>query len=201
MADKTTTPDWYDVRFDPYCLAVGRIAGIWAQLEFIINQAIWELANVEVGVGACLTAQIVIIGSRMRALLSLLDYRGASESNLKLLRKLTRDIEGLGRQRNRWVHDPASLETDTGILKRVNVTADQRLDFKFYQTNIREMDRLHADIRDAIQKFTALFENACAESPPWSRTQYELSPLGIRSGRLKEPSPPTPSSPPESSPG
>jgi hypothetical protein len=59
MTGEPTTPDWYDSRFDPYCLAVGRIAGIWAQMEFIINQAIWEL--MEVGAGACLTAQIVVI--------------------------------------------------------------------------------------------------------------------------------------------
>ena len=55
-------PDWYDKRFDPYVIAVGRIANIWAQLEFNINQAIWELCNVETGAGACVTSQIGSIG-------------------------------------------------------------------------------------------------------------------------------------------
>jgi hypothetical protein len=51
--------DWYDARFDPYMLAVGKIATVWAGLEFAINQAIWELCNVEAPVGACVTAQLI----------------------------------------------------------------------------------------------------------------------------------------------
>jgi len=57
-----TDEEWYDPRFNPYMQAVGKIATVWAGLEFSINQAIWELCNVEAAAGACITAQLIGAG-------------------------------------------------------------------------------------------------------------------------------------------
>lgn len=63
IIEEEDAEDWhYDTRFDPYMLRVGRVAVVWAALEFAINQAIWQLANVEAGAGACITSQIIITG-------------------------------------------------------------------------------------------------------------------------------------------
>src|SRR5262245_27991473 len=40
---------------DQYYLGIGRVAACWAYFELIVNHAIWELANVEQYVGACIT--------------------------------------------------------------------------------------------------------------------------------------------------
>src|ERR1700722_17968754 len=97
--------DWYDARFDPYMRAVGKIATMWGALEFAINQAIWELCNVEAAAGACITSQLIGSGPRMRAFISLIDFRAHDskcENEEKLItqfNKLTQKIDGLGRQR------------------------------------------------------------------------------------------------------
>jgi hypothetical protein len=172
--------DWYDNRFDRYFTAVGRIAGIWAQLEFVINDAIWELANVESGAGACITAQIIPSNSRMRALISLVHYRGAKQELITDLNRFRHDIDGLGQQRNRFIHDPASINRETGEVSRVNVTADLKLDFSYHPVDYNKMSSLHTEIRIAITRFDALYNRILNELPPWPKTQYERSPLGIR---------------------
>ncbi|MGH9438802.1 MAG: hypothetical protein ACRD22_13145 [Terriglobia bacterium] len=205
MTDDTAEFDWYDARFDLYAQAVGRIAGTWAQLEFAINQAIYQLANVEAGIGACITAQIIIIGPRMRALIALIDYRfGDSASNDKLMKKLNhfiQKVEGLARQRNRFVHDPVTLNKVTGILSRVEVTADRRLVFDFQPVNLKEMDSLHKKIRATIVEFDKIFEECIAALPPWPQTQFERSPRGVRRQRSQDNDPPIPPLPPQPSRG
>jgi hypothetical protein len=175
--------DWYDKRFDHYVTAVGRIAGIWAQLEFAINDAIWELANVESGAGACITAQIIPSNSRMRAFISLVHYRGAQQELLADLNRFSNSIEELGRRRNRFIHDPAGIDQETGEIKRVNVTADRRLDFSFHPVDYDKMASLHAEIKMAITRFRDLYNRVLDEVPAWPKTQFERSPLGIRMAR------------------
>jgi len=172
--------DWYDNRFDRYVTAVGRIAGIWAQLEFVINDAIWELANVESGAGACITAQIIPSNPRMRALISLVHYRGAKQELLTELNRFRHHIDGLGQQRNRFIHDPAGIDRETGEIKRVNVTAELQLDFSYHHVDYDKMASLHTEIKTAITQFRDLYKRVLDEVPPWPKTQYERSPLGIR---------------------
>jgi hypothetical protein len=75
-------PDWYDNSFDPYCLELGRLSTIWAALEHAIDQLIWELSCVAPNIGACLTAQMIGPGPRMRALLALVHALGGDDSLL-----------------------------------------------------------------------------------------------------------------------
>jgi len=180
MVEVPPNPDWYDARFDPYLIQVGRIATMWGDLEFAVNQSIWELANVEPSVGACLTAQLVTIGSRMRALLALLHFRDAEDELLKEFSRLDNKIEGLGRQRNRWVHDPVALGRG-GELRRIHVTADKRLDYAVKDADLVEMHELHVKIREASLEFRALYKKARDALPPWPRTQFEQAPRSILS--------------------
>jgi hypothetical protein len=110
MADDPTTPEWHDTRFDPYILAVGRITTLWASLEWELNQTIWELANIELGAGACITSQIFTVSSRMRCIIALVHYRHGSNDLLGDLEKFMRKVEGLSRQRNRYIHDPSEAK-------------------------------------------------------------------------------------------
>ncbi|MGD0141609.1 MAG: hypothetical protein ABSC92_00460 [Rhizomicrobium sp.] len=174
---------WYDSRFDPYLVAVGRIAGIWAQLEFLINDAIWELANVEGGAGACLTAQIVSSNGRIKALVSLVHYRGARDELLKAFNKFGSDVDDLGRQRNRFVHDPVGINKDTGELFRVNVTADRKLDSSLKVADFSAMAALHREIAQTCTRFGLLYGRALNELPPWPRKQFASSPRGILASR------------------
>jgi len=186
MADQLPIDDWYDPRFDPYMTAVGRIATTWAALEFSINQAIWEISNVEAGIGACVTAQLVVIGPRLRALTALVHYRGGNDNLISAFNRFGTQAEGLSRQRNRYVHDSISIDVETAELKRTNVTADRRLDFAFHAVDLKDMQKLHQQIRATVIRFDELVVRALSELPPFPRTQYGRSPVGIRRHRKSQ---------------
>jgi hypothetical protein len=176
-----------DSRFDAYALAVGRIAIGWANLEFVINQAIWELANVEAAAGACMTAQIISIGPRMNALTSLVDFRNGGADILKSLNKLAGDIDGLARQRNRFIHDYVALKENTGEFQRVEVTARRKVVFDYQKVDLAEMEKLQSKIVKATQAFDELYARINSEVSPWPRTQYHGSSIGVQSHRGKLP--------------
>src|SRR4029077_3089242 len=92
--------------FDPYFLAEGQLASKWAEFELVLNSAIWELANVEKLVGGCITSQMIGPAPRFRCLASLLNLRNAPAELVKELNSLSSRAEGLGGQRNRYLHDP-----------------------------------------------------------------------------------------------
>jgi|ERR1700722_730133 len=184
-----TDGDWYDPRFDSYMLAVGKIATVWAGLEFAINEAIWALCNVDAGAGACVTSQLIGPGPRMRALIALVDFRSrqpehpAEQTLISKLNKLQGRIEGLGRQRNNFIHQYPFIDTESGELSRLEVTADRQLKFDWVPADFDVMVALVSDIRRARSDFDAIFDSVLNEFVPWSRTQFEQSTRGVRSLR------------------
>jgi hypothetical protein len=181
--------DWYDVRFDPYMQAVGKIAIMWAALEYAISQAIWELCNVEAAAGACITAQLIGPGPRIRAFISLIDFRAHDpqcENEEKLItqfNKLAQRIEAFGRQRNSYIHHCAVIGVEKGDIKRLELSADRRLKFDYVPADLEAMEKLAGDIRQARIDFDANFERVLVEFSPWPRTQFEQSNRGFRSLR------------------
>ena len=182
MSESSETPDWHDSRFDPYLLRVGRIAGMFAQLEFLLNQALAELANTEIGAMACITAQVISPGQRVRALASLIHYRGGESAMLKKINSFGSKVENLARQRNRYVHDTSWLvgNPPEAHLKRLHITADRKYEFEQRSIDLKEMDDLHQKIRASILEFDEIREAYLAELPAWPRNQYERSPKALR---------------------
>jgi hypothetical protein len=111
--------------------AIGAVAAEWSLFEHAINRFIWELAEVEDEVGACITSQIISIRGRLDAAISLCRLRGAPDGLLKDLNRFAEASNGLGRQRNRIVHDTWSYGLTTGKTYRLEVTADKRPVFEF----------------------------------------------------------------------
>src|SRR3954467_10829696 len=73
-------PPPYDESFNEHMIALGRVAAMWADFEFLINESIWELANVERQVGACITAQLIGPAPRFRTLIALAHLRDANDA-------------------------------------------------------------------------------------------------------------------------
>jgi hypothetical protein len=179
-------------------VAIAEMAVRWSELEFTINDAIWELMNVERGAGACLTSQLIGPGPRIRCLVSLLKLRKAPQASIDAINSLTGDIESLGRQRNRYLHDPIMMRNDTGKLERLEATADRTLKYGFVPISAAEIAKVSDKILAAIDNFDRLYLETVAVTPPWPRTQFEQS-AGIarpRSGPDKSaevrPHPPEP---------
>src|SRR5947209_12725652 len=106
--DETFESHWL-----PLMAGIGRVAAVWAKLEFLINEMIWDLANVDIRSGACITSQLTSPVSRMRALIALVRLHGGKDDLITDLNKLSGRIDALARRRNRIVHDPWGYDVNT----------------------------------------------------------------------------------------
>jgi len=182
MADSTEHP--YSSKFDPYFTAIGRVANAYSQLEFKMNDAIWELANVARSAGVCMTAQMIGPAPRNRCLLALLKFRKASEALITEFNKIGTKIEGVAARRNRYVHDPFVLKPDTGQIVRMESTANKIIRYGFMNAEVDDLKRLATDIDTLADEFDELYLRAVDELPAWPRTQFEQS-TGIQVRRTK----------------
>jgi hypothetical protein len=182
MAYSTERP--YSPKFDPYFTAIGRVANAYSQLEFKMNDAIWELANVARMAGVCMTAQMIGPAPRNRCLLALLEFRNASDDLITEFNKIGRKIEAVAARRNRYVHDPFVLNQETGGIVRMESTADKSIRHGFMNAEIDDLNQLATDIETVDDEFDQLYLRAVDELPAWPRTQFEQS-TGIHVGRTK----------------
>ena len=137
--------------------AIGCIATGWAQLEHQINHAIWWLANVSQEDGACITAQIGSFLPRMRALIALAHRWGCSETTIKDLNKFASEADGVGRRRNRIIHDQW-LQKDDDFTKfgRWEITADKRLVWEVKPQTREDILAVAHAISESINAFKKL---------------------------------------------
>jgi hypothetical protein len=59
--------------------AIGRVTDAWADLEFEIDRAMWELMGAHQTFGACVTSQIISMQPKLRALRALLHLWSADD--------------------------------------------------------------------------------------------------------------------------
>jgi hypothetical protein len=172
----------YDDLMQDHMTALGRVAAIWADLEFTIVEMIWELANVEREIGACITGQFIGPGPRIRALVSLIKIRGANPQLIAEFNKAAKCLDRVVSKRNRSVHDPWQVQPN-GEIVRLQITADRSLNFAFETETETDLNRLYDDIRGVNQTFERLRIKTLNELPSWPKTQFEQSP-GIRKPRV-----------------
>jgi hypothetical protein len=87
------TADVTDPRWTPYLAELGRVAAVWSQLDWDINDFIWELANVSRAAGTAFTAQMIGPGPRFRCLISLLHLRKAPKEIIDDFNSISSKIE------------------------------------------------------------------------------------------------------------
>jgi hypothetical protein len=156
----------------PLMAGIGRVASVWAKLEFLISEMIWDLANVDINCGACITAQLTSPVSRMRALISLVRLHGGDEKLIGDLNKFSARLDGLARRRNRIIHDPWGYNFTDDTYIRLEVTADRKLVFESKNADIGDLKRVFDDIIHAMKDFDRLVHAIMAGLPAWPRTQY-----------------------------
>jgi hypothetical protein len=189
-----------DPRFDEHMKWLGHVAAMSSSLDLSVNMAIWELANVERWIGACLTTQLFSPSSRYRVLCSLIQVRGGSTAIVAKVNKFAVRAGALARRRNEYIHDAWAVDEQGGEVKRIHVTMEGSFKFGFTPTSIEELKRLYDDIQDSIRRFDQLREEAFRSLPPWPRTQFSRS-RGIRSYPLDRSTDQTGHQPPPQSSG
>ena len=172
----------YTKELDPYLHAIGRLSWVWAVFEFTINDAIWELANVSRHAGTCMTSELIGPGPRIRCLIALLNLRNTPPELIKEINSLTSDAEGLGRRRNRFLHDPIVWHKTDKTVHRMETTADRSLKHDIVPVNIKEITDLIKEIEEMDVAFEEMFDRIRADTPPWPSKEFEQS-RGIRRER------------------
>jgi hypothetical protein len=90
----------------PYYALIGRVAAEWTHFEHMLDEIIWNLAQIPDDTALCITGHIMGATPRFKMIESLGKYFGVPEELLKRARQLKQLQYEVGELRNRVVHDP-----------------------------------------------------------------------------------------------
>jgi hypothetical protein len=141
---------------DEHYTIIGRVASNWALLETMIDGAIANLANCGEQEMTCVTAQLIGPARRMDALIALFRYQGGSTELRKELKAFQGQIQQLGEDRNRVVHDPLFVKNATGEMHKTTATAKGELKYSFDPVSKEKMATVATAIREATYTFIDL---------------------------------------------
>jgi hypothetical protein len=157
--DHVRTTDEHVFHFAPgYADTIAHVVATWSSLEMAINQTIWEIAGTSPALGACLTAQMVSLNSRLSALLALMKVRGFSD---KLVSKVNKFVESSREPleiRNRIVHDEwvnSPPGEDSNLMGRVEITAPKKLTMDIKPVKLTQ---LKADLEKIVKTNNKVYE-------------------------------------------
>lgn len=138
---------------------IGRIASVWAMLEFRMDQLIWYLLDVEQTFGACITTQINGPSPRLRALKTLIELRGNSPTIITKLTKFSHKIWDTQEQRNRTIHDPWFIKEDGTTVEQMRVaTIENKIVYKTVPVTLIETKSIYAKSLELLKEFNYISE-------------------------------------------
>ena len=149
-----------------YFELVGRVSSDWAGMEYLMNEAIWMVADVSPILGASMTAQIVSATGRLAALLALLKLRGASSRLIRRINKFAEEIRSPTEKRNRIVHDAWGLDA-SGAAMQLRVTAAKTLVFGLTPVSLETLKADYRSVFACVRRFAEIRNEIAAEQPSW----------------------------------
>jgi hypothetical protein len=155
--------------------AIGAVASEWAILERIIDGTIWQMGNFEPEAGACVTSQLPNIGRKLDALTALSWLRDIDPKIVGELNSFNQNIHGLGKRRNRIVHDTWTVGVDSKIHYRLEITAEKKLRFDFAPTEIQEIYKVANDIIERRNAYLEIEKKLFGGLSAWRQKRSEAS--------------------------
>ena len=171
--DEPTQEELIKIR-DALFQAVGNVASSWAAHEHVIDRSIWLLGSLSHKEGACITAQLVGLMPRMRALIALVRLKCDDEALATALNTFTTEAVELSQRRNRIVHDPWFYNVADKEPTRLQVTADRRLYFDYKTGKMDEIRAVSNRIAKATTRFQDLMKRAHAARSSSTKKRLEL---------------------------
>lgn len=152
-----------ETEYDGHFSEIGKLTESWAQLEYAIDHMIWGMANIQQALGACITSQLMSVNPRMKAFRSLAATLGAGQESLDRIGKLQGTLSRLQTKRNRAVHDPRMMNTNTKDLDRLQITATSKLEFGWQPETPESLAAIRQEVEECIKEFCALASDVTAE--------------------------------------
>jgi hypothetical protein len=147
----------------PFYAAVGRIASEWSHLEHELDLTIWKLAKVGAKAGACITSQIMGVGPRCKAILTLGTMRGLSPKLRKKYRTLMGESYAVADDRARAIHDPWYGELYSGQAAQFRAMPYSDPRFGIMDISESDLDQTLKNIRKLQLRARALMTEVEAE--------------------------------------
>ena len=149
---------------DPHYASIGRVAYAWTAVETMLDGLISDLVRAaDDEATQCLLGQFVGPGPRIRALIALARFRGASEALVTSLNKFGRECTELGTKRNRIVHDMVVISMTTGRSFAILGTADRKLEYGYRERSVADMQTIAKQIEDLTEAARQVYYRAIDE--------------------------------------
>ncbi len=180
--EKPADPYARIIELNPFYTEVGRVASAWATMEFQMDRLIWDLAEGQHMLLACITTQLSNAGARLRTLIGLVRLRDGSPELIKKINQFDAATNSMIRKRNRIIHDPWHYNSKEKIAAQLNIAIeDKTLCFDFKKKEITEVKGLYEDIRSHVIIYLNL-ENeirasllASTSSQKWREQLHEIA--------------------------
>lgn len=137
----------------PFYANIGLVASEWSHLEHILDLVIWRLMGGNDALVACITAQIMGVAPRCKAIITLGKLRDLPDMLLKKYKTLMSDSYVIADIRARIIHDPWYIETATNI-------PGQFKSMPYFDPKYGIRDIAEGDITLALEKIRALKKRA-----------------------------------------
>ena len=142
-----------------HAAAIGRVATAWASFELAVNMHICILARFGVDEGMCVISQIFSVPSRIRALSSLVHLSSGSTDLLRKIASFENRTHVIANKRNRIVHDPWMMGTESQQYYRLEITAARTFVFEHKIENKSDIDRVTTEIKALQTRFFSLWHD------------------------------------------
>lgn len=136
---------------------VGLVAAETARIERLLDQAICNVADADLRVGACLTGQMIGPTSRFNALLQLAVNRGMSDAIVKGIKATQGHAGKIFERRNRIVHDSWLEDQATGVAHQFRGKAKAKPEFgpvpsseQFLTNELNEIRKHRVEVNDLV---------------------------------------------------
>ncbi|MGB8843283.1 MAG: hypothetical protein WCC64_19685 [Aliidongia sp.] len=149
-----------------YHAYVGRIASVWAMLEFRIDQLLWLMVGVDQTYGACLTSQMMGTTPRLRSLRALMELRGSSPELIKEIKSLTGSIIVPQEDRNRAVHDPWFIGGTTKTASQIRkAIIEDKVVYGKITRSLNDLEKIYKKAVSKLIEFNEIRDKIIAEQP------------------------------------
>jgi hypothetical protein len=156
---------------------IGRVAAEWGHFERTLDRIVWTLSGVTSAQAACLTAQIMGAGPRLRAIVAQLNLRKHSEPEfaryISKINKVLNDSFEPQEKRNRIVHDAWYIDSSCNKPGQFRSWPAKNLQYGINEVDMTEIEKTISDIRQLTKRAEELFERINSDVEASLRKQRE----------------------------
>jgi hypothetical protein len=160
-------------------------------LSSFFDNMIWHLANIQPGLGVCITSQIGNVHAKVRAVSALLNVFEGTDPLIKKLNKISDDARGSIDERARAVHDTWSV-TDAGDVAQIaNAIVGKTAMLEARAGDMKRLQKTLSDLGSLMIRANDLLQEIRTSVAP-SKDKWRKPPPDVTLGKVEKTGAPPP---------